>query len=106
MFEVFDSLSYRGRPFSQYRYFVHGQVCVDKAFRGSGLFDRMFEHYRQVYSPHFDFVVTEIAARNERSLRAHERVGFEVVHSYVDPTLDETWRVVVWDFRSPASKAP
>ena len=46
----------------------------------------------------FDFTVTEVAARNVRSLKAHARVGFQTLHVYADPTTREEWHVLALDF--------
>ena len=46
------------------------------------------------YGSRFDLVVTEVAARNTRSLRAHARVGFEPLHVYPDATTGEEWHVI------------
>ena len=51
------------------------------------------------YRGHYDFTVTEVAERNTRSLRAHERVGFQTLHTYPDALAGEVWRVIVLDFR-------
>jgi hypothetical protein len=99
MFQVFDALVHRDRPLSEQRYFVNGQSCVDKAYRGLKLLDRIFALYREVYNDRFDLIATEIAQRNVRSLRAHARVGFRTVHAYVDPVTKEPWDVVLWDWR-------
>jgi RimJ/RimL family protein N-acetyltransferase len=61
------------------------------------LFDRLYQTHKEVYKPRFDILATEIATRNKRSRRAHERIGFQTVNVYRD-TLDE-WAVVVWDWR-------
>jgi RimJ/RimL family protein N-acetyltransferase len=44
--------------------------------------------------------VTEVAARNTRSLRAHARVGFEPLHVYPDATTGEEWHVIGLDLGS------
>jgi hypothetical protein len=76
------------------RFYVMGQVCVDERARGSGVFDAMFAEHRARYAERFDALVTEIAVRNGRSLRAHARVGFETVETYTD-AIDE-WAIVAW----------
>ena len=78
------------------RFYVMGQICVAKSYRGSGVFDALYEGHRTLYATRFDRVVTGIATRNTRSMRAHERVGFKVIHRYRDETDD--WAVVAWDF--------
>lgn len=97
MFNNLDQLRWKGKPLNEHSFYVMGQVCVDKAYRGLGLFDKLYQHHKEVYSPRFDLLVTEIATRNTRSLRAHERVGFTIINTYRDE-LDE-WAVVVWDWK-------
>lgn len=97
MFDTLDVLEWRGKSLSEYSFYVMGQICVAKEYRGQGLFDRLYHKHREVYQPRFDFIVTEVATRNKRSLRAHKRVGFETIHVYTDE-LDE-WAVVLWDWK-------
>ena len=97
MFELFDRLEYRGKPMNDYRFYVMGQICIGKAHRGKGLFELLYHKHRELYQPRFDFIITEVAVRNQRSLRAHERVGFQTVHTYRDAT--DEWAVVLWDWK-------
>jgi len=99
MFELFDTLPYQGKPLNDYRFYVMGQICIDKAHRGTGLFERLYHKHRELYQPRFDFIVTEVSVRNGRSMRAHERVGFQTVHTYRDET--DEWAVILWDWRLP-----
>lgn len=98
MFAMLETLSWNGRPLRESRWFVMGQVCVAEAFRGQGVFDGMYRHLREVCRRDFDFVVTEVAERNTRSMRAHQRVGFETIHVYPDDTTGELWHVIAWPF--------
>lgn len=98
MFELFDTLPYNGKLVSEYNYLVVGQVCIDKAYRGQGILDHCYETYRQHYGSKYDFAITEIAATNSRSLKAHERVGFKKINTYVSPDQTE-WSVVLWDWK-------
>lgn len=94
MFDNFDKAEWKGRPLKEQSFYVMGQVCVDKAYRGQGLFDQLYQKHKEVYSQRFNVLTTEIATRNHRSLRAHERVGFKTINVYRDE-LDE-WAVVGW----------
>ena len=96
MFALFDKLSWNNQPLNQYRFYVMGQVCVAKTYRGKGLFEQLYDHHKKIYQPQFDLFVTEISTRNHRSLRAHEKIGFTTIHTHRDK-LDE-WRVVAWDW--------
>jgi len=69
-----------------------GQVCVDQAWRGRGLFDGLYAAHRQYFSGRFDLLVTEISMRNQRPLKAHARVGFVEIDHFRDE-IDE-WSVV------------
>lgn len=103
MFDQFDRLLYREKPVSDYNYLVIGQICVDKNYRGQGIFDRMYAAYRELFSDRFDFAITEIAVSNVRSIKAHQRVGFEVIHEFSDSTQD--WAIVALDWKKHKSRS-
>lgn len=90
-------LDYKGRPFSSYQYYIMGQVCIDKDYRGKGIFKMLFQKHKELHSNKYDLIATEISTSNYRSQKAHENVGFKTIYTYRDE-LDE-WNVVVWDWR-------
>jgi hypothetical protein len=103
MFERLDHLEYRGRPLvgdGAYRSYIMGQVCVAKAHRGRGLVEGLYAEHRARMSPHFDLMITEIDCANPRSVRAHEKAGFEVMHEYRSHVGNQ-WLIVVLDLRAP-----
>lgn len=96
MFDMLDSLSWQGKPIRENtRWFVMGQICVAKAFRGQGVFDGLYTTMKTICADDFDFTVTEVAERNIRSMRAHERAGFKTLHRYEDVLTGETWRLIL-----------
>ncbi|SDL48747.1 L-amino acid N-acyltransferase YncA [Catalinimonas alkaloidigena] len=97
MFQLLDGLSFQNERLGDTTYLVCGQVCVGKPVRGQGAFDRMYAHLQAQYQLQFRYMVTEIAARNARSLRAHARVGFVPFHRYTAPD-GEVWDIVGWDW--------
>jgi hypothetical protein len=97
MFDNFDRAEWNGKPLKDKSFYVMGQICVDKAYRGQGLFDKLYQTHKEVYSPKYDILLTEIATRNHRSRRAHERVGFKTINIHRDE-LDE-WAIVGWDWK-------
>lgn len=101
MFQKIESLEWKNKRINEYSYYVMGQICIDKPYRGQGLFDLLYQKHREVYQPKFDFIITEVATRNLRSLNAHKRVGFETINIYKDE-LDE-WAVVIWDWNPHAT---
>lgn len=100
MFEQFGRCFYRQRPLHDYRFIVGGQICVDRDHRGKGLLARLYEQIRTSLPTRHDLCVTEIANRNAVSVRAHKKMGFEVVSTYSDG--QEEWRIVAWDLSRPA----
>lgn len=100
MFDQFSRCTYRGKPLSSLGFFVGGQVCVHRAYRGRGLLARLYEQVRLSAPPAYELCVTEIAVRNQVSVRAHQRMGFEPVSTYSDGS--EAWVIVAWDLGRPA----
>ena len=98
LFEKIDRINYQDKLIKSYRYFVMGQVCIAKGFRGLGIFQKMYVQLRDQMSSDFDFVITEVACNNPRSIRAHEKVGFKTVYQYVS-SKGEEWAIVLWDWR-------
>jgi hypothetical protein len=107
LFDLLDTLSWngvslRGNP----RWFVMGQICIADRYRGVGIFDGLYRTMAERYGDRFDFTVTEVAARNPRSLRAHARVGFRRLHVYPDTSTGEEWHVIALDFAEYKQKRP
>ena len=94
MFNAIDSMVYDARPLADSSYIVVGQACIDKSFRGTGLFDELYEAYVRQFKSHYDYIITEIDAANTRSLRAHSRVGFKTIQEYLAPD-GVTWHIVL-----------
>jgi GNAT superfamily N-acetyltransferase len=106
LFDTLDALSWRGVSLQdQARWFVMGQICIADGYRGRGIFDGLYRTMADAYRDRYDFTVTEVAARNTRSLRAHARAGFRTLHRYADATAGEEWEIIVLDFTTPASGA-
>lgn len=103
MFRLFLQLPFGEKKVSDYRYIVVGQVCVDKAYRSRGILDACYAAYREAFQKKYDFAITEIAAANLRSLRAHQRVGFREWYRYTAPDGME-WVIVVWDWNGLAAE--
>lgn len=100
MFDQFSHCIYRDRPLAALRFFVGGQVCVDRAHRGRRLLARLYDHIRESVHTEYELCVTEIATRNQISVRAHEKMGFAPIYTYSDE--HEEWVIVAWDLSRPA----
>ncbi|TDW95817.1 GNAT family protein [Dinghuibacter silviterrae] len=91
------TIGYEGRRLADYRIYLMGQICVAEPYRGQGVVERLYGFHRDHFSTQYDMLVTEISQANPRSLKAHKKVGFEVIDSY--PDNGSTWDVVLWDWR-------
>lgn len=96
MMSYLETIHYNNRPLSSYTYYIMGQVCIDKAYRGKGIFRMLFQKHKELYSGKYELLVTEISTANSRSQKAHEKMGFTTIYNYKDE-LDE-WNVVVWNW--------
>ena len=96
LFDEIDRISYRGSLLAGTDYVVVGQLCVDKDYRGQGLVDRLYAFFRASLEERYQCGVTDIARANRRSLKAHQKVGFRVIHAIEYDGM--TWDVVLWDW--------
>ena len=103
LFDEIDRLHFGQEPLTDIDYVVVGQLCISKAYRSQGLVQKLYGLFRESLQPHHRYAITDIARANTRSLQAHRRTGFQVIHS-----LDyggQTWDVVLWDWATPAAGA-
>lgn len=103
-FARLDAMSMGGFPLARVRYFVMGQVCVDRGHRGQRLVDRMYAAQAEQMRGAFDWSITEVNAENTRSLRVHERTGWTEFDRYADPE-GRTWVVLGLRLRAPQPPA-
>jgi len=94
MFDRLDDMQWNGKSLQDTAYFVMGQVCVAKEYRGQGVFDGLYHGLKNFNANRFELVVTEISRRNTRSLRAHERFGFDIMQEFTDEENGEEWVIV------------
>lgn len=98
LFNVIDRTAYKGRLLKESNYVVVGQLCVAKEYRGRGLVQGLYGHYRDCYADQFDYLVTDVAQANARSLKAHIKTGFQVIDTLVYGGIP--WDLVLWDWRN------
>lgn len=91
-----DRLTYKNRPLKNAKYVLVGQLCVDKCHRGKGLVQQMYGLFRESLQSHYDYGITDVARANQRSLQAHLKTGFQVIHSIQFEGLE--WDVILWDW--------
>lgn len=98
MFEIFNRLSFRNKLLGNYSFYVMGQICISEKYRGQGVFEKLYLQHKKAFSDVFDICVTEVSANNTRSMRAHEKIGFQTIHSFQDKT--DHWNILIWDWNN------
>jgi len=94
LFEKINSHPFEGKLVKDEKYFVMGQVCIEKAFRSKNVFKGLYDLLIQTMKDDFDFIITEVSVDNKRSLRAHEKIGFKTLVDHTD-VLSQTWRTII-----------
>jgi GNAT superfamily N-acetyltransferase len=94
-------LDWDGRYVKADNSFQYGPVCVTHSFRGQGVLGQLVETIKAHNAPRFEFGITFIDIRNERSLAAHERkLGFRRLALL--PYGDVTYRMLSFPLRNGA----
>jgi GNAT superfamily N-acetyltransferase len=91
MFERIDELVPKDKT-----YVVMGQICVDKNHRKQGIFRGLYHFYREELQHQFDYLITEVATINLRSMQAHEAIGFKIIDTYNEDGI--VWNIILWDW--------
>ncbi len=83
-------------PYHSIKFIVMGQVCIDKKYRGLGIFRGLYQKMKTELHEKYELLITEIATSNFRSLHAHIAIGFKVLKTYNSNGID--WHIVFWDW--------
>jgi Sortase and related acyltransferases len=84
MIEGLPHLHYHGQSLTVENSYQYGPVCIDRAYRGTGLLANMFEYSRRQMAPRYPYLVTFINKKNPRSFAAHTRkIGLEVIAEFL-----------------------
>jgi ribosomal protein S18 acetylase RimI-like enzyme len=98
LFNVIDTKTFKGQLLNEVNYVVVGQLCVGEGYRGQGLVKRLYDHFRDCLSSEYEYLITDVAQANTRSLNAHKKSGFQVIDTLVYAGIG--WDIVLWDWRS------
>jgi hypothetical protein len=98
LFKTIDQLQFQSKDLSRLNYVVVGQLCVGKGFRGIGLVDSMYQYYKDCYAKEYQYLITDVAKANQRSLKAHKKTGFQVIDELSFEGIG--WDIVLWDWNA------
>ncbi|NNJ89718.1 MAG: GNAT family N-acetyltransferase [Eudoraea sp.] len=74
-------------------FIIMGQICIDKPYRGQGVFRGLYKAMKRSIGTSYKLIVTEVDGRNTRSLNAHLAVGFTTIKKYQSDGRD--WYLIV-----------
>jgi ribosomal protein S18 acetylase RimI-like enzyme len=92
--ENIERCLYNGKPVTNYA--IVAQLCVSKDYRGQDLVQKLYGGFQEHYASRFDFCVTDVAQANARSLKAHQKRGFQVIDTLSYGGIG--WDIVLWDW--------
>ena len=73
MIEILPENSYNGEVLTTKNSYQYGPVCVDKDYRGTGVFEKVFFASLESMESRFPYMVTFVNKVNPRSYEAHTR---------------------------------
>ncbi len=88
-----------GKPVINYA--IVAQLCVSKDYRGQDLVQKLYGAFRDHYAGRYDFCVTDVAQANARSLKAHQKRGFQVIDTLNYGGI--AWEIVLWDWNKKSA---
>ena len=98
LFDAIDKCEYNGKLLRDVNYVVVGQLCVAKEYRGQDLVQKLYGHFRDCLSKEYTYLITDIAQANARSLKAHQKRGFQVINELMYGGIK--WDIVLWDWNT------
>jgi ribosomal protein S18 acetylase RimI-like enzyme len=97
LFNSIDKIIYDGQLLENSKYVIVGQLCVARGYRGLGLVQKMYDYYRTSLAGEFEYCLTDVAADNMPSLKAHEKSGFRIIDTLEYGGLN--WNIILWDWK-------
>lgn len=67
--------SYQNTRLTTQNSYQYGPVCLDKPYRGQGVFPELFRFALAAMAETYPYMVTFVNKANPRSLKAHEKLG-------------------------------
>jgi hypothetical protein len=83
MIKGLPKLQYLGQTLSIDNSYQYGPICIDKAVRGTGVLEAIFDFARASMSKRYPILVTFVNRNNPRSYHAHTRkLGLQVIQEF------------------------
>lgn len=76
------SSTFNGHRLSSENSYQYGPICIQGDYRGSEVLPNLFELSRRQMVQRFPILITFINRNNPRSLRAHAKLGLEIIKEF------------------------
>lgn len=73
MIEELPDFTYKGTVMTTENSYQYGPVCIEKAYRGTGVLEGLFGYHLEVMAEHYPYMLTFINQINQRSFAAHTK---------------------------------
>ena len=96
MMARFDQTQFGGKSLTQWSCVIVGPVCVDKASRGTGVFEGLYEKLWQLIPAPYEIALALVSTTNPRSLSAHKKLAMIEVDQFIynDKTYNTIARII------------
>ena len=85
MIDCFPKISYKGKLISEYNPFISGPGCVDRKYRGKGVFANLVQtvlvFLAQQQNPP-DLRISLVSSENLRSINAQKKIGMDIIGQF------------------------
>ena len=103
MIKYLHELNYMGQTVTVKNSYQYGPVCVDKRYRGTGVFGNLFEFARKEMNRKYSILITFVNKINPRSVKAHvDKLGLDLLkefrfnnNTYLELAYDASKPVVI-----------
>ena len=92
-----EQINYKNKKLTEHNFYLMGQICVDKNYRGLGIVQALYNYHKKNYAHKYDFIFTTISTKNQRSIKAHLKQGFTIIQTIQDHFGE--WVAVIWDWK-------
>ena len=104
MIKELHKLEFLGQQLGIMNSYQYGPVCVEKAVRGTGVLEQIFDFSRQKMAERYPYLVTFINKINTRSFSAHtKKLGLHVIQEF--EFNGNQYYELVYDTSKPVSGA-
>ncbi|HHX92952.1 MAG TPA: GNAT family acetyltransferase [Clostridiales bacterium] len=95
MIEILETFQHDGVTMTTENCYQYGPICIDKDYRSTGLFEKVFDFSLASMADRFPYMVTFINQINPRSYAAHVRKGGMVEAGKFDWNNNHYWMMSI-----------